>query len=104
LNMHTLKPIDQDAVLKALVETRRLLTVEDHSVIGGLGSAVADVIAASGKGCAFNKLGVPDTFCPHGNPEDLMHMYKIDTDGIIETVGELMQRDFEEDEDWEDEV
>ena len=104
LNMHTLKPLDEEAVIQALLDTRRLLTVEAHSVIGGLGSAVADVIAASGKGCAFNKLGIPDTFCPHGNPEDLMHLYKIDTDGIIEKVGELMQRDFEEDEDWEDEV
>ncbi len=104
LNMHTLKPLDEEAVRKAVVETRRLITVEDHNIIGGLGSAVADVIAASGKGCAFTKLGIPDVFCPHGYPEDLMYMYHIDADGIVEKVRELLNREFEEDEDWEDEV
>lgn len=104
LNMHTLKPLDEEAVLKAIVDTRRIITVEDHNVINGLGSAVADVIAASGKGCAFTKLGLPDTFAPHGYPEDLMHMYHIDTDGIVEKVRELLKREFEEEEDWEDEV
>lgn len=104
LNMHTLKPLDNEAVMKALMETRRIITVEDHNVIGGLGSAVADVIAASGKGCAFTKLGIPDVFAPHGYPEDLMHRYKINFDGIVEKVRELLNREFEEDEDWEDEV
>lgn len=104
LNMHTIKPIDEEAILKAVTETRRIVTFEDHNVIGGLGTAVADVIAASGKGCAFEKAGIPDVYSMHGYPEDLMHHYKIDTDGIIEKVGEIMGRDFEEDEDWEDEV
>ena len=104
LNMHTIKPIDEEAILKAVQETRRIVTFEDHNVIGGLGSAVADVIAGSGKGCAFQKVGLPDAFSPHGYPEDLMNHYKIDTDGIIEKVREVMGRDFEEDENWEDEV
>ncbi|NLO32394.1 MAG: transketolase family protein [Candidatus Hydrogenedentes bacterium] len=104
LNMHTLKPLDEESILKALVDTRRLITVEDHSIINGLGSAVADVIAGSGKACAFTKLGIPDTFTPHGHPEDLMHNFKIDTEGIVEKVRELLNREFEETEDWEDEV
>ena len=104
LNMHTIKPIEEEAILKAVAETRRIVTFEDHNVIGGLGTAVADVIAASGKGCAFEKVGIPDVFSIHGYPEDLMNYYKIDTDGILEKVGEVMGRDFEEDEDWEDEV
>ena len=104
LNMHTIKPIDKEAILKAVADTRRILTVEDHNVIGGLGTAVADVIAASGKGCAFEKVGIPDVFTPHGYPEDLMHIYRTDTDGIIEKVREILGRDFEADEDWEDEV
>lgn len=104
LNMHTIKPIDEEAILKALVETRRIVTVEDHNVIGGLGTAVADVIAASGKGCAFQKVGIPDKYVAHGYPEDIMNLYKIDTDGILEKVREVMGRDFEADEDWEDEV
>lgn len=104
LNMHTIKPIDEEAIIRAVMETRRIVTVEDHNVIGGLGGAVAEVIAGSGKGCAFQRVGIPDTYCPHGYPEDLMNIYKIDTDGIVEKVREIMGRDFEQDEDWEDEV
>jgi transketolase len=104
LNLHTLKPIDKEAILKAVAETRRIITFEDHNVIGGLGTAVADVIAESGKGCAFEKVGIPDEFTVIGYPEDVQHYYKIDTDGIIEKVRAVMGKDFEEDEDWEDEV
>ena len=104
LNLHTIKPIDEEAILKAVAETRRIVTFEDHNVIGGLGTAVADVIAASGKGCAFQKVGIPDEFTVIGYPEDIQNHYKIDTDGIMEKVREVMGKDFEEDEDWEDEV
>lgn len=104
INMHTIKPIDEEAILKAVTETRRIITVEDHNVLGGLGSAVADVIAQSGKGCAFEKVGIPDCYCVVGYPEDLYSHYKIDTNGIIDKVREVMGKDFEEDEDWEDEV
>jgi len=104
LNLHTIKPLDEEAVLKAVLETRRVITFEEHNIYGGLGSAVADVIAESGKGCAFEKVGLPDAFSLVGYPEDLYAHYKLDTNGIIEKVREVMGRDFEEDEDWEDEV
>lgn len=104
INMHTLKPLDTGAVMRAVTETRRLIVFEEHNVHGGLGTAVADVIAASGKGCAFKKVGIPDCYCEVGYPEDLYTHYKLDTDGIIETVREVMDLEFEEDEDWEDEV
>ncbi len=104
INMHTIKPIDREAVIKAVSETRRILTVEEHNTVGGLGSAVADVIAENGKGCAFRKLGIPDIYSEIGYPEDLYAYYKLDANGIVETVREIMHMDFEEDEDWEDEV
>jgi transketolase len=104
LNMHTIKPLDEEAVRQAVRETRRIVTVEDHNIIGGLGSAVAEVIAGYGKGCAFQRLGIPDTFCKIGLHEDLMAMYGIDTNGIIKSVREIMGRDFEEDDNWDDEV
>ena len=104
LNLHTIKPIDTEAILKAVMDTRRIITIEEHNVIGGLGSAVADVIISSGKACAFEKLGLQDEFSLVGYPEDLYAHYKLDTNGIIEKVREVMGRDFEEDEDWEDEV
>jgi len=104
LNMHTIKPLDEEAVLKAIKETRRIITFENHNIFGGLGSAVADVIAASGKGCAFRKVGIPDCYALVGYPDDLYSHYKLDTDGIIEKVREVMGKEFEEDEDWEDEM
>lgn len=104
INMHTIKPIDKDAILKATQETRRILTVEDHTVYGGLGSAVAEVVVESGMACAFRKLGIPDEFSIIGLHEDLMSYYKIDTNGILENVRQILGMDFEEDECWEDEM
>ncbi|NLP48484.1 MAG: transketolase family protein [Clostridiales bacterium] len=104
INMHTIKPIDREAVEKAVNDTRRIITVEDHNVKGGLGDAVASVMAELGKGCAFKKLGVQDEFAPIGLHEDIMSIIGIDSNGIIEAVREVMKKDFEEDDDWEDEV
>lgn len=71
INMHTIKPIDREAIMSAVVDTRRILTVEEHNVLGGLGDAVASVIAESGKGCVFKKHGMQDTFATIGYAEDL---------------------------------
>lgn len=104
LDMHTIKPIDKEAILKAVGDTRRIITVEDHNVIGGLGSAVAEVVVESGKGCAFRKLGIQDRFAPIGLHEDIMAVLGIDANGIISAVREVMHQDFELDDDWSDEV
>jgi transketolase len=104
LNMHTIKPIDKDAILKACRDTRRIITVEDHNVIGGLGGAVAEVLAESGMSCAFRRLGLQDCFSPIGYHEDLMAIHGIDTNGIVKSVHDLLKLDFEDDDDWEDEV
>lgn len=103
LDMHTVKPIDEEAIVKAVMDTRRIITVEDHTVIGGLGSAVADVIAKSGKGCAFIKLGYQDEYPIVGAPDDLLNKYGLDADGILDAISRVLKIDFEQDEDWEDE-
>jgi len=90
--------------MKAVHDTRRIITVEDHNIYGGLGSAVSEVIAEGGKACGFKRLGIPDTYSIIGLHEDLMNHYGIDTNGILDTVREIMGKDFEEDDDWEDEV
>ena len=102
LNMHTWKPIDEEAIIEAAVKTRRIVTVEEHNVIGGLGDAVASVLAQSGKRCILTKIGIPDEFGPIGKPEDLYAKYKLSSQGIMETVMELMGKEIEED-DWSDE-
>ena len=104
LDMHTIKPIDKEAIIQAVMDTRRIITVEDHNVIGGLGSAVAEVMAEAGKGCAFKKLGHQDKFAPIGLHEDIMNAVGIDSNGIINAVRETMKMDFEEDDNWDDEV
>jgi transketolase len=103
INMHTIKPIDREAVLKAVTDTRRILTVEEHNVLGGLGDAVGGVIAESGKGCVFKKHGIQDEFAAIGYAEDLYAHYGLDSNGIVDKVREMMGMEFEADEDWNDE-
>jgi len=103
INMHTIKPIDREAIMKAVTETRRILTIEEHNVEGGLGDAVASVIAESGKGCVFKKHGMYDEFATIGYAEDLYAHYGFDANGIVDQVRSLMGREFEADENWEDE-
>lgn len=102
IDMASIKPLDVEAVLAALRETRRIVTVEDHSVIGGLGSAVADVIARSGKGCALRMLGHQDRYLGMGVPEDLMHLGEFDEDAIFAAICDLRRVEVKPDDDWED--
>lgn len=103
INMHTIKPIDREAIVKAVLETRRILTIEEHNIEGGLGDAVGSVIAESGKGCVFKKHGIYDEFATIGYAEDLYAHYALDANGIIDQVRSLMGREYEADENWEDE-
>jgi transketolase len=102
VNMSSLKPLDEDAVVAAARETRRIVTVEDHNVIGGLGSAVADAIARAGVACAFRKLGHQDRFLVMGVPEDLMHLGGFDEDAILEALCALRHVAPTADDDWTD--
>ena len=125
INLHTIKPIDRDIILKAAVDTRRIITVEDHTVLGGLGTAVGEVVLESGKACAFRKLGIQDKFSELGFHEDIMHLNGIDTESIVSNAVDMMKhahvveitsegktakalkfddRDFEAEIDWTDEV
>jgi len=102
VNMHTIKPIDRDAIIKAVEETRRILTIEEHNIEGGLGDAVASVIAESGKGCVFKKHGMNDLFATIGYAEDLYAYYGLDANGVVDKVREMMGMEFETDENWDD--
>ena len=103
VNLHTIKPLDEEAVLRAVTDTRRILTVEEHNTVGGLGDAVASVIARSGKGCVFQKHGIQDTFAAIGYAEDLYAYYGLDANGIVDKVRAMMGMEFEADENWDDE-
>lgn len=104
LNMHTIKPIDREAVIKAVKETGKIITAEDHNVIGGLGSAVAEIIAECDEPCKFKRLGIPDKFAPIGLHEDIMSIIGIDSNGIIKAVHSLLGVNTDDDDNWDDEV
>lgn len=90
IDMHTIKPLDRTAIVKAAKETGVIVTGEDHSVIGGLGSAVAEVLADEGIACKFKRLGIPDLFPGFGEPEDFYHQYGYDADGIYAAAKTLL--------------
>lgn len=94
LHMPTVKPLDTEALLSAATRVRAIVAVEENTIVGGLGSAVAEVIAESGlpaKG--FKRLGIPDVFPDHyGSQANLMDHYRINAEEIVSTVGKLLAR------------
>lgn len=81
IDMHTIKPLDAAAIRKAAREAGAILTVEEHNITGGLGSAVAEVLVEEPR-VPFLRHGVPDEFVPVGPPAALYAQYKLDADGI----------------------
>lgn len=93
LSMHTLKPLDTEAVLAAAQETGAIITVEEHSIIGGLGSAVAEVLADAGNSpIAFKRIGIEDLFCSEvGNYEYLRRAHSLSIEGVVKAAQSLMK-------------
>ncbi len=85
INMHTIKPLDAETVLRYAAKCRRLITVEDHSVIGGLGEAVAGVLCGK-SGFSFKMLGSQDRFGQSATPDELLKEYGIDADSIVDAA------------------
>ena len=85
INIHTIKPLDKDIVVKAAKETKKIFTAEEHSIIGGLGSAVAEVLAEECQTPLY-RIGVRDTFGESGPAVELLKKYKLDADGIYEQI------------------
>lgn len=90
IDMHTLKPADTDAIIRAARETGRILTVEEHSMYGGLGGIVTETVCQS---CPVpvKVLGIPDENAIHGKPLEIFHYYKLDAEGIYETAKEFIK-------------
>lgn len=87
LNMHTIKPIDQEAIIQAARETRGIITVENHNIIGGLGSAVAEVLAENYP-APMRRIGIRDRFGEVGNRAYLLQCLGIDTGDIVKAAME----------------
>jgi transketolase len=90
IDMHTIKPVDKEIIIKAATETGAIVTAEEHNIIGGLGSAVAEVLVEN---CwiPMSRVGVNDAFGRSGSPEELAKMYGITPNHIIDKVKTVLR-------------
>ena len=86
--MSTIKPIDKDLIIEAAKECKKIVTVEEHNVIGGLGSAVAEVLVENYP-VKMKRVGVQDEFGQSGKPNDLLEAYKLTSEAIVEASKNL---------------
>jgi transketolase len=93
LSMHTLKPLDTEAVLAAARETGAVITLEQHSILGGLGSAVAEILAEAGLPVKFKRIGLPSAFSPRvGSQQYLEEQNGLDEEGVLRGVEAVLGR------------
>ncbi|MGG2019769.1 transketolase [Pseudomonas sp. AO-1] len=86
IDMASIKPIDRDAILRAAARSKRMMTVEEHNVLGGLGAAVAEVLADEGVGVKLKRHGIYDEYSLIAPPTHLYQHYKLDAAGIEEVA------------------
>jgi transketolase len=93
VSMHTTKPLDEAEILQAAQETRAILTLEEHSVVGGLGSAVAESLAESSKSkVPFKRLGLPSAFANEVGTQDYLRaIYGLTEEGVAESIEQLLR-------------
>jgi transketolase len=92
LHMHTIKPLDQAALLERMEGVPVIVTLEEHSIVGGLGSAVAEILAEANFNTPkqFKRLGIPDVFPDqYGSQSSLMKRYAITSEALVQTVRSL---------------
>ena len=88
VDFHTIKPLDADAVRAWAKKVKMIITVEEHQIDGGLGGAVAEVLAEIGSGCVLRRHGIHDQFCESAEGNELLKKYRLDAAGITEVVRE----------------
>ncbi len=91
INIHTIKPLDEEAILKSIRKTKAVVTAEEHNIIGGLGDAVAQV-AAKHFPVPIEYVGTHDTFGESGTPKELLKKYHLDIPDIVEAAEKVLNR------------
>lgn len=92
INMSTIKPIDAKAIHRAALDTGAIVTAEEHSIIGGLGSAVAEVVGESDLPCPIKRVGTMDCFGVSGKPEELLEKFCLGVKDIIKATKDIIKR------------
>ncbi len=90
INIHTIKPIDIKTIIEFARKTGHVVTAEDHNIIGGLGSAVAEVLAENYP-CIMRRIGLMDRYAESGSPEELYKKYGLSADNIVRTVKDIIK-------------
>jgi transketolase len=91
INMSTIKPLDKKTLIKAARETGAMVTAEEHSVVMGMGSAVALVLVENHH-VPMRRVGIPDTFGESGSPDELMEKYGLTVDNIVDGAHDVIKR------------
>ena len=91
INIHTIKPLDEEIILKSVGKTGRIVTAEEHNYLGGLGESISGMLARR-RPTPQEFVAVHDTFGESGTPAELMHKYKIDSFAVIDAVKRIMNR------------
>ncbi|GAA6768250.1 transketolase C-terminal domain-containing protein [Flavobacterium sp. CGRL1] len=91
INIHTIKPLDEEAILKSVAKTRCVVTAEEHNYLGGLGESVSGVLALNNP-TPQEFVAVKDSFGESGTPEQLMEKYKLNNQAIVEAVEKVIKR------------
>ena len=92
IDMHTLKPLDEKLILKCAKETNAIITAEEHSIIGGLGAAVAEILAENNISTKFLRMGIRDIFCESGAPSELMEKYELNEKHIVRQAKKILKK------------
>ena len=92
INIHTIKPLDKDIILKSINKTNSLVSCEEHNILGGLGESISRLIVQNNKLCPMELVGVNDSFGESGTPEELMNKYKLNSENIIDKCLKVISR------------
>ncbi len=92
IDMHTIKPLDENLVLKCARETNAIITAEEHSIIGGLGAAVAEILAEKNIKTMFYRMGIRDVFCESGSPAELWEKYELNEKHMVKRAQNILKK------------
>nr|MBP8819981.1 transketolase family protein [Syntrophomonadaceae bacterium] len=91
VDMHSIKPLDQDLIVRLAMQTGAILAAEEHSIIGGLGSAVCEVVSENYP-VPVMRMGINDVFGQSGTPDELMQHYGLTVDKIVQNIHLLLKK------------
>ena len=91
INIHTVKPLDKEIILKSVEQTGKIVTAEEHNYLGGLGESVAGMLSRK-RPTPQEFVAVNDTFGESGTPAELMHKYEIDAEAVVKAVKRVLAR------------